>query len=659
MPPKQVTAPVCCRRLCGRWLLGAVLAGAVLAGAGAAAAHENVPGDPNPVHPVITPAQAAFDKLFWEIDDGVYPVDSHEKSLAVLARLERAIPPGDTHRRLQHRYMYCLLAFDHAPAGAVEYARDASQDAARAGDPASEAALRFCLGQNLRFVGQGDAAITEYQRATVLARGARDYNVEGLAMVNRGQIHMERGEMVRGLQLLLDGQTVFERGKVGFQTTFNLFRIARAYRGLGDPERALEYVNQVEAYATSRKDDMVLFLALDERGRLHTDQGRFAPAEADLQAALRVAQRMRSAHNESVAYLNMATLYNQSKQPRRALAMLDKAEQALRAAGEAELRAEQLDLERGHAWALLDQHGRALDHFDRALPRLRDSRDQAMLWRLHLLRAESREALGAYSAAMADLRAYEHLRRQSEQQLSGERILLMRYGFDARYRELEGKRLQTEATRAARLADAERAKGPWRLASLGLGGSLTGLLGMLIWRQRRHSLGLRRLAQTDALTGAANRREIERIGAHGIARSRITGTPYCVMMLDLDHFKRINDMHGHAVGDQVLIRSAAAWTAALRQGDHLGRIGGEEFLVLLHGATLEAARQVAQRLLDATRQLDLDTVIPGLKVSVSIGLATVELPEDTLESVMRRADAALYAAKAGGRDRFEVAPPSA
>ena len=650
MPRLQVTASARCRHLCRRLILGVALAWLAAAGA-----HENVPGDPNPVHPVITPPQAAFDKLFWQIDDGVYPVDTQAKILGVLRRLERAIPPGDTHRYLQHRYLYCLMAFDNGPAGAVEYARDAVQEATRAGDVASEAALRYCLGQNLRFVGQGDAAITEYARAAKLGKRARDYNVEGLAMVNRGQIHMDRGEMVRGLQLLLDGQTVFENGKVAFQTNYNLFRIARAYRALGDPERALEYINQVVSYARDRNDDMVLFIALNERGRLHAEQGRFAPAEADHQAALVAAKRMGSAHNESVAYLDMAYLYNLSKQPQRAMAALEKAEQALRAAGEAHLRSEQVDLERGNAWALLGDHGRALDHFDRALPRLRDSRDQSLLWRLHLLRAQSREALGAYSAAMADLRAYEELRRKSEQQLGGERILLLRYGFDARYRALERQRLQADATRAARLADAERAKGPWRWASLGLGGALTSVLGVLMLRQQRHSRGLRRLAQTDALTGAANRREIERIGAHGIARARLAGKPYCVLLLDLDHFKRVNDVHGHAVGDQVLIRAAAAWTAALRQGDHLGRIGGEEFLVLLHGASADAARHVAQRLLDATRNMDLSHLVPGLTVTVSIGLASAELTDDTLESVVRRADIALYAAKDGGRDRFEVA----
>lgn len=659
MPPKQVTAPVCCRRLCGRWLLGAVLAGAVLAGAGAAAAHENVPGDPNPVHPVITPAQAAFDKLFWQIDDGVYPVDTHDNTLSTLARLERAIPPGDNHRRLQYRYMYCLLAFDHAPAGALDYAIEAVQDAARSGDRASEAALRLCQAMNHILLAQPDPAISQFQRAIAAGRQARDYNVEGLALANLGQLMLDRGEMARGLQMLLDGQQAFERGKITFQINFNMYQIAGAYRRLGDPQRALEYINRVDAYARGRNDDLVLFFALSERGRLHMEEGRHELAEADMEGALRVAKGLGIAHNEAVVYLDLANLHNLRKQPRRALEMIGRAERAMRAAGQAGLRDGQIELERGHAWAQLGEHRRALDHFDRALPQLRDNREQALLWRLHLIRAESREALGAYSAALADLRTYDRLRGHVEQQISGEQVQLLRHGFDARYRELERQRLQAQSTRAARLADAERARGPWRWASLGLGVALALVLGVLVWRQQRHSRGLRRLAQTDALTGTANLREIKRIGTYGVDKARMQGQPYCVLMLDLDHFKRINDMHGHAVGDQVLVRAAAAWSAALRQGDHLGRIGGEEFLVLLHGATTDAARQVAQRLLDATRQLDLDAVVPGLKVSVSIGLASTGLPDDTLESMMRRADEALYAAKDGGRDRFEVAPLSA
>ena len=107
-------------------------------------AHENVSGEP-PVHPEITPAQAAFDKMFWDIDDGKFPLDSRAQTFATLARLEQAIPPGDVHRQLQYRYMHCLIGFNHDAVGAVEYARAGAEAALAAGDEASEAALRACM----------------------------------------------------------------------------------------------------------------------------------------------------------------------------------------------------------------------------------------------------------------------------------------------------------------------------------------------------------------------------------------------------------------------------------------------------------------------------------------------------------------------------------
>ena len=91
---------------------------------GAAGAHENVPGHPVQVHPHVSPAQAAFDKLLWDIDDGVYPIGSRVDALKLLAWLRGAVPAGDVHRELQYRYMHCLLGFQHVAEGALDYARE-------------------------------------------------------------------------------------------------------------------------------------------------------------------------------------------------------------------------------------------------------------------------------------------------------------------------------------------------------------------------------------------------------------------------------------------------------------------------------------------------------------------------------------------------------
>ena len=125
-----------------------------------------------------------------------------------------------------------------------------------------------------------------------------------------------------------------------------------------------------------------------------------------------------------------------------------------------------------------------------------------------------------------------------------------------------------------------------------------------------------------------------------------------VLLLDLDHFKQVNDQYGHAAGDAVLRATVEAWQAQLRGRDALGRVGGEEFAVVCAEAGLEQARAIAARLLEATRLLRLPGIDRALRVSTSIGIAMAQ-PGDTRETLFARADAALYRAKQQGRDRVE------
>jgi diguanylate cyclase (GGDEF)-like protein len=123
------------------------------------------------------------------------------------------------------------------------------------------------------------------------------------------------------------------------------------------------------------------------------------------------------------------------------------------------------------------------------------------------------------------------------------------------------------------------------------------------------------------------------------------------MLMDLDHFKAINDRFGHAVGDEVLSVMAQRMAFALRKVDQLGRIGGEEFLAYCPQTDLEGTRALAERFREQVIVEPIPSLPPGDRVTVSIGLATWEGPEDTAERLLSRADKALYQAKAEGRNR--------
>jgi diguanylate cyclase (GGDEF)-like protein len=170
-------------------------------------------------------------------------------------------------------------------------------------------------------------------------------------------------------------------------------------------------------------------------------------------------------------------------------------------------------------------------------------------------------------------------------------------------------------------------------------------IGAVLMATDRVRTELEHMATHDGLTGTLNRRAILDRCEEEHERSLRYGQPFALMMVDLDHFKAVNDTHGHQHGDRVLVHFAECARAALRRADRLGRYGGEEFLALLPGTTLEAAQPVAARVhaaLQAGHPLDCQ---------LSIGATAWRGPGDSLDAMLARADAALYQAKAQGRNQ--------
>jgi diguanylate cyclase len=162
---------------------------------------------------------------------------------------------------------------------------------------------------------------------------------------------------------------------------------------------------------------------------------------------------------------------------------------------------------------------------------------------------------------------------------------------------------------------------------------------------------------SDPLTGLMNRPGLlERLYAE-CARLAREHTPFGLLMLDIDHFKAINDAYGHHVGDQVLVDVAAALRSHMRPYDVFSRWGGEEFLLLLPAVAMETLAELAERLRVAVHGVSVQGVEQAPPVRVSIGLYLCSIEEDPAESV-RKADSALYLAKKGGRDRVAVYMPA-
>jgi diguanylate cyclase (GGDEF)-like protein len=163
------------------------------------------------------------------------------------------------------------------------------------------------------------------------------------------------------------------------------------------------------------------------------------------------------------------------------------------------------------------------------------------------------------------------------------------------------------------------------------------------------------IAQIDPLTFLPNRRMIVRELQDEVLRSERYHTQFSVSVVDVDHFKKVNDTYGHLAGDEVLRQVGAKIKEQIRHPDIAGRYGGEEFLILLPNSGAHAAEEQAARLCQCLREMVIRLDQQTVQVTISIGIAELKVGTDTWESLLKRADAAMYEAKNRGRDRWEVA----
>jgi diguanylate cyclase (GGDEF)-like protein len=206
------------------------------------------------------------------------------------------------------------------------------------------------------------------------------------------------------------------------------------------------------------------------------------------------------------------------------------------------------------------------------------------------------------------------------------------------------------------------------VSAVGVGGML-GLSYLRIRTIRKQRDQLRRevdmrtrelavLASTDSLTGVANRRHFMEAAAQEVARFRKEGVPLCMLMVDIDHFKHINDTYGHPVGDATLKAMVASLRQLIRCNDLIGRLGGDEFAVLLPGADLPRAAQVAERIRSELTRIAIEGSPRPAAFTVSVGVASLRETADDLEQLLTRADEAMYQAKNAGRNRVVVEMPT-
>lgn len=598
------------------------------------------------------PTQAAqFDAILQNVV-GPSSMDApYETYTAWLEQLRTLLPPGDAVRDVQFRSVYCGSPRWKDPQQGLAYTDDALRRARVARDIASQGRALFCRVGFVQLLYGTRQAIAEADKLVAFLQDSSERQLYGEALMLRGGLLSDISEEAKALMDFQRARAAFRDAGIEHEIDHLRMMTAVAYRRIGDFGQAERYFTQSVAHQQDRGDWVRQLVGMIQLGYLYQESGALPKARASFEQALALALGHNDPLNSAYARLGLASAQIAQGEFDSALAMLAQA-RAVYAAEQVTANEGMLQLLEGQALAGKGQHRQALAHFRQALPLIERDGNLRYLATLYQAQSTSEEALGRIGEALADYKRYAELQATLHTKMRLEQSHLLEYEYEIHRCEFENRRLRAEAAaRQVRVQALERMR-HWQTLALVLGGLLLAVLASLAWRQRRNSRRLRTLAMTDPLTGAASRVAIEQITARMLAKAAETATPLTVLLLDLDHFKQVNDRYGHAAGDAVLRAAVRAWQAQLRGRDALGRIGGEEFVVLCMGASPEQTRAIAQRLLDATRTLRVPDIDPALQLSTSIGIARAH-PGDTPAAVFARADAALYRAKQQGRDRIE------
>ncbi|MCC7095996.1 MAG: diguanylate cyclase [Thermomonas sp.] len=599
-----------------------------------------------------SPGRAELFDMHFERVVGPDSMDSTSKAYeADLEAMRTLLPPGDAARNVRFRSVYCTSNRWENLARGLAYSDDALKRAQAIGDFGSQARAQFCRANFISMIHGSPRGLVELDTLVKMLENSPERQLLAEILMARGSALSDLGEQARALLDFQRARAAYRAAGIEREVDALLLETAITYRRIGDWDQAERYFTRSTATMEAKQNWERVNTNLIQLGYLYEQSGAPQKSLESFQRALDVATQHQLTFAMGSSRMGLAAAQIASGEFDAALTNLALARESFQANHD-DRNNGMLALLAGQAMAGKGKPTEALAHYRAALGPIVHDGNQRYLAMLYQARASSEEALGHNAEALADFKRYSALQTQLQSKMRLEQSRLLEYEYEIRRRDFENRRLRTEAASRLQQVKALESVRRWQRLAILLGALLVMLLVWLAIRQWRKSRALRTLAMTDPLTGIATRRAIESLLDQKLLRAVQVEHPLCVLMLDLDHFKAINDRYGHPAGDRVLQHITGVWTHLLRVNDRIGRVGGEEFLILCPDIHLEQARPIAERLLEATRAQKLPFIDPALTIAVSIGIAEATLGESR-ESLVARADAALYRAKHNGRDRVE------
>jgi diguanylate cyclase (GGDEF)-like protein len=419
------------------------------------------------------------------------------------------------------------------------------------------------------------------------------------------------------------------------------------------PERVAGLFEEAYASVGPGEGRFLRSLIAFDAGITLTRLGRLDEATPHLERALATSRSLGDIAGIASALMVQASMEAGRNRHADVLRMLDEAEPLMRRTSAGNLaRLMALYTQRLRSLVALERHSELPAAVAGALALADSGVQPAARERLERAVAAGQAALGQHALAYQSMERAHRLAEEASGQANRAQVLRLQTLYDQSLRESEMAELRyaKEAARLSLLAQQATSRTLWvALAATAVLMAGAAAVGWQQWARRRE---MAELALRDTLTGLPNRRAIEAYARAQLSQSRRLKLPFSLAMIDLDHFKAVNDRHGHATGDAVLRALAQAAPLVLRAPDRLGRWGGEEFLLVLPGTARHELPGLYRRLRDAFAAAP----VPGLPqphgCSFSMGAAEATGHADHIEALIDTADRRLYEAKAAGRDRL-------
>ena len=571
-----------------------------------------------------------------------------EAALAVLAR------EPNVDLEIRARLLLCDYYSERDKAAAQEQIARSIALLPQAARQGLRAGVLTCEGDVNETAGDNTQASTLYERAVAVGEDTHDDEMLAGALFSRGYLRGVQGQFSTGLADLRRAQSLFEKANMPQHAITVLNAIAILYNRMGDNAQAVHIYTRALKGLREAGLKREVAVTLYNLGRAHEALQEWEFARRAYTESFELQYELGYARGEAFALRGLAAVANATGDSRKALDTLKRAEALLGQTTDTRLAAH-IQLVRGVALHRLGRLQEGLTQLTAAMEVFKQAEALGDLSLAYAELAHVQAELGNWRAAYDAQAQYKAISDKLLTNQLDQRFATLKVEFDTAAKDKENELLtrENEANEKA-LTQARRAR-QLQAVAIALTVLLAAMLATLAIHQRRSTLRMRALAMTDELTGVPNRRDVLRRLEELLQRS--DEPPCSMLIIDIDHFKSINDHHGHPMGDEVLKFLARELRTAVREPAFFGRLGGEEFLIVLPDTPLDHACTAADRFREQIMNIDTTRWFPARRrITASIGCTVSKPGICTSSDMLMRADGALYAAKRSGRNCVKAAP---